>query len=200
EDQGLNPNSAYYNRRYGEGRWTRGLVLNNAIGQGEILVNLFQMAQFYSGLANNGTVYRPHLVRMIHYPDQPPEMITPQISFTLPFSKKSLELVREGIRLVVEGDHGTARRLKNKFYSIGGKTGTSENPHGENHSWFVGMAPLEAPEIVVAAIVENAGHGSDVAAPLVGKIIEAYMLKKEGRRQIMLAEEPDTTKAIEEGN
>lgn len=199
EDQGLNPNSAYYNRRYGEGRWSRGLVLNNAIGQGEILVNLFQMAQFYCGLANNGVVYRPHLVRMIHYPDQPPEMITPQIVFNLPFSKKTLGLINEGLKLVVEGDHGTARHLKNQFYSIGGKTGTSENPHGENHSWFIGVAPLEAPEIVVAAIVENAGHGSEVAAPLVAKIIDSYMLKKEGRKQIMLAEEADTNIVADEG-
>ncbi len=199
EDEGLNPNSAYYNRRYGEGRWSRGLALNNAIGQGEILANLFQMAQFYCGLSNNGVVYRPHLVRMIHYPDQPPEMLTPQIAFNLPFSKKNLDLIKEGLRLVVEGDHGTARHLKNKFYSIGGKTGTSENPHGENHSWFIGVAPLEAPEIVVAAIIENAGHGSEIAAPLAAKIIEAYMLKKEGRKQITLAEEADTTEHESEG-
>ena len=196
EDIGLNPNSAYYNRRYGEGRWSKGLALNNAIGQGEILANLFQMAQLYSGIANNGVVYRPHLVRMIHYPDQPSEMITPQVSFNLPFSKPTLELLKEGIRLVVEGDHGTARRLRNQFYSIGGKTGTVQNPHGENHSWFIGVAPMEAPEIVVAAIIENSGHGSDVAAPMVAKIIDAYMLKKEGRRQIMLAGEADTNVVV----
>jgi penicillin-binding protein 2 len=199
EDIGLNPNSSYYNKRYGEGRWTRGLVLNNAIGQGEILTNLFQMAQLYAGIANNGIVYRPHLVRMINRPDQPSEMITPQVSFNLPFSKSTLGILKESIRLVVEGDHGTARRLRNKYYSVGGKTGTVQNPHGENHSWFIGVAPMEAPEIVVAAIVENAGHGSDIAAPLVGKIIDAYMLKKEGKRQIMLAEEADTTLIQAEG-
>ena len=198
EDKGLNPNSTYYNRRYGEGRWSKGLVLNNSIGQGEILVNLFQMAQLFSGIANNGVVYRPHLVRMIHYPDQPPEMITPQVSFNLPFSKPTLELLKEGLRLVVEGDHGTAKRLRNQYYSIGGKTGTVQNPHGENHSWFIGVAPMEAPEIVVAVIIENSGHGSDVAAPMVAKIISAYMLKKEGRRQIMLAEEADTNVVVTE--
>ena len=82
------------------------------------------------------------------------------------------------MRLVVEGEHGTAKGLKNDEYSIGGKTGTAENPHGENHSWFVGVAPLDNPEIVVVALVENAGHGSDVAAPIVGKVIKAYMDKK----------------------
>ena len=79
---------------------------------------------------------------------------------------------------MVEGDHGTARRLRNKYYSVGGKTGTAENPHGDNHSWFVGVAPLENPEIVVCALVENAGHGSEIAAPLAGEIIKAYMMKK----------------------
>jgi len=191
EDTGLNPNSEYYNRRYGEGRWSRGLVLNNAIGQGEVLVNLFQLTQFYCGLANNGVVFRPHVVRMIHHPDEPPEMIRPEVAFNLPFSKTTLATLKEGLRLVVEGANGTARGIRSRFYTIGGKTGTAENPHGENHSWFVGLAPLEAPEIVVAAIVENAGHGSEVAAPMVAKIIDAYMLKKEGIKQIMLAEQGD---------
>jgi penicillin-binding protein 2 len=81
---------------------------------------------------------------------------------------------------VVNGDRGTARSLRNRPYTIGGKTGTAQNPHGEDHSLFVGVAPMEAPEIVVCAIVENAGHGSTVAAPVVGKIIDAYMTKKAG--------------------
>jgi penicillin-binding protein 2 len=198
EDGGLIPNSAYYNRRYGEKRWTKGLVLNISIGQGEVLVNIFQLAQFFCGLVNYGIVYKPHLVRMIHHPDQPSEMITPEVAFKLPFSNTTLKTLNEGLRQVVEGKDGTARGLKNKFYSIGGKTGTAENPHGENHSWFVGVAPLEAPEIVVAAIIENAGDGSKVAAPLVGEIIKAYMLKKEGMKEIMLAEEEAKKKAVEE--
>ncbi len=92
----------------------------------------------------------------------------------------------EGLRLVVEGDHGTARRLRNKYYTVGGKTGTAQNPHGDNHSWFVGVAPLENPEIVCCAIVENAGHGSEVAAPVVGQIIQKYMYKKLGLDTIAL--------------
>jgi penicillin-binding protein 2 len=201
EDIGLNPNSEYYNKRYGEGRWSRGLILNNAIGQGEILVNVFQLGQFFSGLANNGVVYRPHLVRMIHHPDQPSEMITPEVSINLPFSKSTLTVLKEGMRRVIEGEHGTARHLKNKLYTLGGKTGTSENPHGENHSWFVGVAPLDAPEIVVAAIVENSGDGSKVAAPMVAKIIDAYMRKKAGIKELILAD--DTQKKVvetEDGN
>ncbi len=178
ESQGLNPNTTYYDKRYGKRKWTTGLVLNNSIGQGELLVNVIQLAQFFCGLVNDGVVYRPHLIKKVNYPDKQIQETEPTISFQLPFSKKTLEILMEGLTLVVEGEKGTARRLKNKYYTVGGKTGTAENPHGENHSWFVGVASLENTEIVVAAIVENSGHGSDVAAPIVGKIIKIFMEKK----------------------
>lgn len=178
EASGLNPDTKYYDKRYGKRKWTRGLVLNNSIGQGELLVTPLQLAQFFCGLANDGVVYRPHIVKKIQYFDKKETIIKPKISFTFPFSQNTMRILLEGLRLVVEGKHGTAQRLKNEFYSIGGKTGTAENPHGDNHSWFAGVAPLENPEIVVVAIIENAGHGSEVAAPLVGQIIKSYMTKK----------------------
>jgi penicillin-binding protein 2 len=180
EEKGLNPNTDYYDRRYGEHQWSRGLVLNNSIGQGELLTTPLQLAQFFCGLANHGLVYRPHLVRKVTFADGRDSTVAPELSFQLPFSSATLNLLKEGIRLVVEGEHGTAKSLKNDLYSLGGKTGTAENPHGENHSWFVGVAPLENPEIVVCALMENAGHGSDVAAPLAGQIIEVYMRKALG--------------------
>jgi len=96
-----------------------------------------------------------------------------------------MEVLLEGLRLVVEGQDGTAKMLRNPDYSIGGKTGTAQNPHGENHSWFVGVAPLENPEIVVCAIVENAGHGSEVAAPVVGRVIKAYMEKRRKTAEVV---------------
>ena len=182
---GLNPNSAYYDSTYGKNRWTKGLVLNNAIGQGEILTTPLQLAQFYCGLGNNGIVYRPHLVKEIVRADGKRVTTKPQHSFDLPFSPETRALLMESLRLVVEGEHGTARSLRNDLYSIGGKTGTAQNPHGLEHALFVGLAPLEAPEIVVCAIVENAGHGSTVAAPIVGKVIRAYMSK------ILSANDPD---------
>ena len=192
ESPGLNPNSSYYDVRYGENKWTRALALNISIGQGELLVTPLQLAQFFCGLANNGVVYRPHIVKKILSSAGRDEIIAPEVSFTLPFSQTTLRIFKEGIRLVVEGEHGTARSLRNKRYSIGGKTGTAENPHGEDHSWFVGIAPLEEPQIVVCALVENAGHGSEVAAPVVGKIIARYMEKKSSQSA--------DTKIPEEGN
>jgi penicillin-binding protein 2 len=178
EEDGLNPNSEYYDKRYGKKKWSRGLVLNNAIGQGEILVTPLQLAQFFCGLVNDGIVYRPRLIRSLRFPGGHQVIPSRQIVRKLPFSSETLELLLEALRLVVEGEHGTARGLKNNLYSLGGKTGTAENPHGDNHSLFVGVAPMGRPEIVVCAVVENAGHGSEVAAPTVKRIIDIYMTKK----------------------
>ncbi|MEW5796854.1 MAG: penicillin-binding protein 2 [Candidatus Zixiibacteriota bacterium] len=184
EVRGNNPNSAYYDRIYGKRGWTQGLVLNNSIGQGEILVTPLQLAQFYCGIANSGTVYRPHMVRSVVWPDGRRQVMSPRRSFALPFSPETMAVLREGARLVVQGDRGTARSLRRKGYTIAGKTGTAQNPHGRDHSLFVGFAPFEAPEIVVCAIIENAGHGSEVAAPVVAKVIDAYMAKKQPPDQI----------------
>jgi len=184
EYAGLNPNSEYYDNRYGVNKWTQALALNNAIGQGEILVTPLQLAQFFCGLANGGIVYRPHIVKKISKSSGEQISVSPVMSFKLPFSERTLELLKEGLRLVVEGEKGTARSLQNKYYSVGGKTGTAQNPHGDDHSWFVGVAPMDNPEIVVCAIVENAGHGSEIAAPLVGKVIRTYMDKKAQRENL----------------
>jgi penicillin-binding protein 2 len=187
EFPGLNPNSEYYDERYGRNKWSRALVLNNAIGQGEILATPLQLAQLFCGLANKGIVYRPHLVKEISHPSGEKITAAPEVAFKLPFSERTMEVLLDGLRRVVEGEHGTAKRLRNKMYSIGGKTGTAQNPHGENHSLFVGVAPLERPEIVVAAIIENAGHGSQVAAPVVGHVIRTYMEKRQLRQTRNLA-------------
>jgi penicillin-binding protein 2 len=178
EEKGLNPNVEYYDKRFGKNKWSRGLVLNNAIGQGEILVTPLQLAQFFCGLANDGIVYRPRLIKKRISADGQESTQSPQVARKLPFSTETLQLLMEGLRRVVEGEHGTARRLRNDLYTLGGKTGTAENPHGDNHAWFVGVAPLENPEIVVCAIIENAGHGSEIAAPPVKKVIDVYMKKK----------------------
>lgn len=195
ESDGLNPDTKYYDERYGKNKWTRALVLNNAIGQGEILSTPLQLAQFYCGIANDGLVYRPHLVKKISRPNGEEINVPPVVSFRLPFSKQTLDILYEGIRLVVEGERGTARAQRRKDYTIGGKTGTAQNPHGENHAWFCGVAPLERPEIVVCAIVENSGDGSKYAAPVVGKVIKAYMDKRTARADMANLTPVDTSHA-----
>ncbi len=190
EADGLVPSSEYYNERYGKRGWTKGLVLNLSIGQGELLVTPLQLAQFTCGLANDGVVNRLHLIKQISKATGEVMDVDPVQAFTLPFSRTTLGVLKEGLRLVVEGKHGTAKSIKNDRYSIGGKTGTAQNPHGENHSLFVGVAPLDNPEIVVSVLVENGGHGSEVAAPIAAEIIELYMTKKIGPSEL---EEPIVT-------
>lgn len=198
EAAGLNPDSKYYDERYGAKGWTRALVMNNSIGQGELLVTPLQVAQLFCGLANKGIVYKPHLIQAYIARDGSTIPYEPEIAFTLPFSQPVLDYLFEGMRLVVEGEDGTARSLKNDLYRLAGKTGTVQNPHGENHSWFVGVAPLVAPEIVVCVIVENAGDGSAVAAPMVKLILDAYM-KKRYEIPSVAQETVDTVDTIEIG-
>jgi len=172
---GIAPNSAFLDNLYGVKKWTHFLMLNLAIGQGEFTITPLQLAQFYCGLANKGVVYKPHLLRERLRYDGSTVRIAPYKSFNLPFSGKTLSILNESLKLVVQGEHGTARGRRKAEYNISGKTGTAQNPHGENHSWFVAFAPSENPRIVVAALVENGGHGSDVAAPLVGNVIDYYL-------------------------
>ena len=86
--------------------------------------------------------------------------------------------IRRALRQVVDaGTGGAARRAG---VPVAGKTGTAQNPHGEDHAWFVAYAPARDPEIAVALIVENSGHGGEIAAPLVGKFLEAYFALTRG--------------------
>lgn len=188
EAPGLNPNSDYYNNRYGVKKWTKGLVLNLSIGQGEILVTPLHLVQFYCGLANHGVVHSPFIIKNITGTDGVIYNGKSESTFNLPFSEKTMKVLLEGMRLVVHGEHGTAKGLKTSLYTQGGKTGTAQNPHGENHSLYVGVAPFENPEIVVCAIIENAGHGSEVAAPIVGEIIKRYMDKKRGKNNLVVSD------------
>jgi cell division protein FtsI/penicillin-binding protein 2 len=99
----------------------------------------------------------------------------PQATYRLPFSAETLSHLQRGARDVVASPTGTAHGIHSKDLAISGKTGTAQNPHGNEHSWFVGYAPSERPEIVVAALVENAGHGSEVAAPLCADVMRHYL-------------------------
>ncbi len=176
ESSGNVPDKAWYDKRIGVKKWTLAVLLNLSIGQGEILATPLQMAQFYCGLANNGRVYRPHLIKSMIGSDGRETARGGEIAFNLPFSEKTIDLLNEGLIQVMEGEHGTGRGSRIDGVAMAGKTGTAQNPHGENHSWFIGYAPVEEPEIVVCVIIENAGHGSDWAAPAVRDIIKAHLL------------------------
>ncbi len=177
ESAGLIPNKAWFNKKYGSQNWSTAVLLNLGIGQGEILVTPLQLAQFYCGLAQNGQVYRPHLVKASIPADGRESVTESEVSITLPFSESTLQVLREGLLAVVQGGSGTARGCRIPGVNIGGKTGTAQNPHGEDHAWFVGFAPADDPQIVACVIVENAGHGSEWGVPAVRNILLAYLKK-----------------------
>ena len=167
------PSVAYYNKRYGKGKWTRGYLVSLAIGQGELNTTPLQLAAFTATIANKGTWHQPHLVRGYQPVDS--DKIIP-LDFTknkLPISEKTFETVRQAMFGVVE--RGTGRFAAVKDVKVAGKTGTAQNPHGEDHAWFVAFAPLEKPSIALAVLVENAGYGGSISAPIAGKLINYYV-------------------------
>ena len=175
EGSGLVPDIDWYNRRYGRGKWTRGILLNLGIGQGEILVTPLQMACFYAGLVNGGTLVQPHFLQRIESPRDGAvihEFESQNEHFVI--SRGTEEILRKAMIGVVHDEDGTARAARVDDVTVGGKTGTAQYPHGEDHAWFVAIAPMEDPQIVISIIVENAGHGGAKAAPLAGEIIRFW--------------------------
>lgn len=174
EFAGLLPSAEYFDKRYGKRGWTRYLIVNLAIGQGELLVTPLQMAILYAALGNGGVIYKPRLMsRIITHNGESVKNKT-EIVGSLPVSEKNLEILREALLGVTEREHGTARVAALPGIGVGGKTGTAQNPHGDDHAWFICFAPIENPEIAIAVLVENAGHGGSVAAPLAKKILDKY--------------------------
>jgi len=170
EAQGLVPDRDYYNRRFGKGKWTQGLMLNNIIGQGEFLVTVLQMVRVAAAVGNGGFLVQPHVIQEVE--DQTQGVFTRRRIRTL--ADDQVAYLQSVMEAVVQSEHGTARASRLEGIRAAGKTGTSQNPHGEDHAWFVGYAPADAPEIAVAFIIENAGHGGSVAAPLAREVYREY--------------------------
>ncbi len=161
EKAGVLPDRTWFERHYGE-NWTLGHIFNLSIGQGDLLVTPLQLACAYSIFANDGKIPQPHVVKGKEH-----------TYHTTAISKEAFEIVEEGLRGVVSSGTGTLALVED--FDVCGKTGTAQNPHGEDHSLFVGYAPCSDPQILVCVFVENAGHGGSVAAPIAGKIIRAFM-------------------------
>ena len=173
ENPGLVPSREYYDKIYGPNGWTRGMLANLAIGQGELLVTPLQLAQFEMIIANRGVFYRPHLTLKLQ--DQITGEILPQLvdrRTIMGIRPEVWDIIHEGMRKVVA--EGTGRAANIIGISVAGKTGTAQNPHGKSHAWFMGFAPFENPEIAVVVLVENGGSGGGVAAPIAGRFLRKY--------------------------
>lgn len=175
EAKGFVPTLKYYHGKYGKGEWVKNLVINLSIGQGEILVTPLQLAVFFSGLATDGKLYKPHLLKEETTPDGGIISTQPEERGSLPFSSSTLRVLQEAMIGVVNDPHGTGILAQIPDVCVAGKTGTAQNPHGEDHAWFVGYAPAEDPQIVVVVLIENIGHGGTFAAPVAKKIIQEYL-------------------------
>jgi cell division protein FtsI/penicillin-binding protein 2/cell division protein FtsW (lipid II flippase) len=150
----------------------RGLA-QMAFGQGELLVTPLQMARLAATVADRGVAMDPQLVTEVRAPDG--RIVT---SFDSGGAHQAIPADLAGhigqyMRLVVQGGTGTAAQIPG--IAVAGKTGTAENPHGRTHAWFVGFAPAARPTAAVAVVLENAGVGGEVAAPVAREVLQAAL-------------------------
>lgn len=170
EVKGLIPDRAYYDGRFGRGRWTQGYILNAIIGQGEYLATVLQVTRMCAAVANGGYLVQPHLID--HVADEPrvayPRKRVPGLDGS------TLKLLQQAMRGVVANPDGTAHWTRLNWLPMAGKTGTSQNPHGDDHAWYTVYAPADNPEVVVTVLVENAGHGGEISAPIARDLLIHY--------------------------
>lgn len=187
---GLLP-SREWKRRARNQPWFPGETLIVGIGQGSFLSTPVQLAAATAALAARGRFIRPRVVRAVQVPGAAEVAEIPAEVRELGFSARNLDDVIDSMVEVVEGERGTARRIRSDVYRIAGKTGTAqvftvgqkeryrEEEVAErlrDHALFIAFAPAEDPRIAVAVIVENGGHGGSVAAPIAKRVMDAYLL------------------------
>jgi len=160
------PNTEYYNRRYGPRGWTNAVTLNLSIGQGENSQTLMNMMRFYAALAGNGSVEAPFVVARR----------AGTVPRSLGLTAEQLAGLRNAMCAVVQ--RGTAAGSGGREVNACGKTGTAQNPHGDDHGWFIGYAPADNPRIVVGSIMEFKLHGSTVA-PYVVRVMQRYLAQQD---------------------
>ncbi len=171
---GFVPSVSYFDQFYGKNGWKALNVISLAIGQGEILTTPLQMANMTAAIANRGYYYSPHVVKSVGSQGE----IDPRFNtkHLINIDPDNFEKIISGMEEVVNGGEGvTARIAALKDIIVCGKTGTAQNPHGEDHSVFIAFAPKDNPKIAIAVFVENAGFGSTFAAPVASLMIEKYL-------------------------
>ncbi|MEX2462986.1 MAG: penicillin-binding protein 2 [Balneolaceae bacterium] len=174
ERAGIIPDSTYMNSTFGENRWGIGDLMSLGIGQGMVSVSPLQMAVATASLANGGNRVQPHMVRAIREPDG-------EIQYTNPAINKIEWITPENLKVVTDGMKAAFLQGGSNYYGripdieIAGKTGTAQNPHGEDHGWFIAFAPADDPQIAIAVLMENSGFGSVSATPIASLLIEHYL-------------------------
>lgn len=171
EKRGLIPNAQYYDKAY-RGSWNALTVISIAIGQGEVLLTPLQIANLGATIANRGYFYTPHVVKKVK--GEQLEAKFREKHYTKA-SRRAYEYIVAGMRRAVTG--GTCRAADRVDYEVCGKTGTAQN-HGQDHSIFMGFAPMNNPKIAIAVYVENGGFGADYGVPIGALMMEQYIKGK----------------------
>ena len=170
---GSMPTAERYDRIHGKNAWKSLSIISLSIGQGELGITPLHLANLAATIANRGWYYTPHIQK-----DRPECPIDDRfhVRHYTPFDSVHYETVIDGMRMAVNGGAGaTARIARVPGVVVCGKTGTAENPHGDEHSVFICFAPAENPQIAVAAYIENAGFGATWAAPIASLLVEQYL-------------------------
>ena len=166
--------SAEYKKKVFHESWYLGETFDAAIGQSYTLVTPLQMAVVYSAIANGGYLYRPYMVsRIDNFDGTPLKIYSPQVVGTVPVSKTNLEIIRRSLRGVMQPGGTGGFMFSNYPIPIAGKSGTAQT-HGVDNGWFIAFAPYDKPQIVVVVMFEHSGFGSQSAAPVVKKMMDAY--------------------------
>jgi len=174
ELSGFIPSPAYYDRYHGVNRWKALTVISMAIGQGEVGTTPLQMANMTAAIANRGYYFTPHVVKYVGTTRTIDQKFTTKHLISI--DTANFETIVRGMALAVNGGAGaTARIAALKDIVVCGKTGTAQNPQGDDHSVFVAFAPKDDPRIAIAVYVENAGFGATYAAPVASLMIEKYI-------------------------
>ncbi len=168
------PTSSYFEKLY-RGSWNANTIISMSIGQGELLLTPIQMANITAIIANKGFYYTPHIIKNISGQKAIDTNFTTKKFCAI--EKKYFSPIIEGMRKVTMGENGTAINAQIPGIEICGKTGTAQNPHGEDHSIFIAFAPKNNPKIAIAVYVENGGWGSTWAVPIASLMIEKYLTK-----------------------
>lgn len=183
EKRGYIPNSKIYDKIY-RGRWNSSTIISIAIGQGEILSTPLQLCNLAATVANRGYFITPHVVKQIQ--DMPLDTLYTNKRHTS-VDSHYYSYIAEGMRGAVVGSPygATCRGANLPDIEVCGKTGTAENPHGKDHSIFMGFAPYDKPKVSICVFVENAGFGATYAVPIARLMIEKYL-----NREISEADKP----------
>lgn len=177
EVKGLVPTDEWFKKRFKKAHWYDGDTVNFSIGQGFLRTTPLQMANLAAMVGNGGVNYRPHMVRAVRNPQDGKviKQVQPEVLHKVDAPDFWAEMKTALVGVI---QHGTGGRAGIPNVTWAGKTGSTEHGNSKHtHGWFMGFAPYDNPKIAIAVLIEDAGHGGDIAAPVAKEVVQAYLAK-----------------------